>query len=167
MSIELKEINRENFIECVLLTTNKEAYDENGELTWQIEPLMFEETVDSNVFNIALSKVQDGWSTKAIYNNDIMIGFAMFGYNNDFKYYEIASIMIDARFQGKGYGTIALKKIVNDMKNIKDCEEVFLQVEQENQSAIKFYERFGFTNTGKLQTKNGETFDTLLNLRTS
>jgi hypothetical protein len=31
MSIELKEINRANFIECVLLTTNKEAYDENGE----------------------------------------------------------------------------------------------------------------------------------------
>ena len=99
MIINLRDITNENFIECIKLTTNK---DDNHTI--------FEEFVASNAFSIAQSKIQDGWVTKAIYEDDTMVGFTMYGFEGNF--YEICRLMIDHRYQQKGYGTIALTKII-------------------------------------------------------
>lgn len=57
MNINFEEVNKDNWIDCIMLTTNT-----NGEKT------LFEEFVASNAISIAQSKAEDGWNTRAIYD---------------------------------------------------------------------------------------------------
>lgn len=138
MNITFRDINNANWIECIKLTTNKD-----GRRT------TFEPFVASNAVSIAQSKVQEGWVTKAIYNDETMIGFTMYGFCHDTNSYELCRIMIDHKFQGKGYGTAALRKIIEEMKSFKDCTEICLSFDPKN-PAKRFYEKFDFRNTGKI-----------------
>ncbi|QVK17558.1 GNAT family N-acetyltransferase [Mycoplasmatota bacterium] len=139
MSICLKEINKENWIECIFLTTNKED-----------KHFVCEEFVASNALSIAQSKIQKGWIAKAIYNDNVMIGFTMYGYCYENNFYEICRIMIDHKYQGKGYGKEALREVIKEMKDIKDCNEIYLSFDSENKIAKRLYENFDFKDTGKI-----------------
>lgn len=139
MSIYLKDIDKENFEECVLLTTNKENKHYIGE-----------EFVASNAFSIAQSKVEDGWITKAIYSDDTMVGFTMYGYNYEDNVFELCRLMIDHKFQGKGFGREALGVILNKMKKLDGCSEIFLSFGLKNKIGRHLYESFGFKDTGKV-----------------
>lgn len=139
MNIYLKDIDNENWEQCIFLTTNKEG-----------KHFVCEEFVASNALSIAQSKVQKGWITKAIYDEDIMIGFTMYGFCYEHNFYEICRIMIDHKYQGKGYGKIALGKVIEEMKNFKDCNDIFLSFDPENQIGKRLYESFNFKDTGKI-----------------
>ena len=82
MSIYLKDIDENNLVKCTLLTTNKDG-----------KHYVFEEFVASNAFSIAQSKVQKGWIVKAIYDDDLMIGFTMYGYCYEYSFYEICPLI--------------------------------------------------------------------------
>ncbi|MBS5952084.1 MAG: GNAT family N-acetyltransferase [Clostridium sp.] len=138
MSIYLKDINEENLLECALLTTNKEGKN-----------YVFEEFVASNAFSIAQSKIQESWTVKAIYNEDLMIGFTMYGYCNEYDFYEICRFMIDHKYQGKGFGRISLRKIIEEMKKNEDCKDIYISFDPNNNIARSLYESLGFKDTGK------------------
>ncbi len=138
MSIYLKDIDENNLEECTLLTTNKEG-----------KHYVFEEFVASNAFSIAQSKVQKGWIVKAIYDDDLMVGFTMYGYCYEYDFYEICRFMIDHRYQGKGYGKLALIKIIEEMKKQEDCKDIYISFDPRNNKARSLYESLGFKDTGK------------------
>lgn len=138
MSIYLKDINEENLLECALLATNKEGKN-----------YVFEEFVASNAFSIAQSKIQESWTVKAIYNEDLMIGFTMYGYCNEYDFYEICRFMIDHKYQGKGFGRISLIKIIEEMKKNEDCKDIYISFDPNNNIARSLYESLGFKDTGK------------------
>lgn len=138
MSIYLKDIEENNLLECALLTTNKEGKN-----------YVFEEFVASNAFSIAQSKVQKGWTVKAIYNDDLIIGFTMYGYCYEYDFYEICRFMIDHKYQGKGYGKLALIKIIEEMKKHEDCKEIYISFDPKNNIARSLYESLGFKDTGR------------------
>lgn len=117
MNINLRDITNDNWIECIRLTTNKDNTH-----------TVFEEYIASNALSLAQSKVQEGWNTKAIYDNETMVGFAMYGYSYDDNFFEICRLMIDYKFQSLGYGKSSLIKIVEEMKKIKDCKEIYIYV---------------------------------------
>jgi len=139
MSIYLKDINTENWLKCILLTTNKD----NKHTT-------FEEFVASNAFSIAESKIYDGWIIKGIYEDDVIIGFTMYGYNQEDNFYELCRLMIDHKYQGKGYGKTAIKMIIEEMKKIQDCKVIYLSTEENNVIGRTLYEKLGFKNTGRV-----------------
>lgn len=139
MNICLKDINNENWLQCIFLTTNKEDTH-----------FVCEEFVASNAVSIAQSKIQKGWITKAIYNEEDMIGFTMYGFCYEHSFYEICRIMIDHKYQGKGYGKEALRKIIKEMKNFKHCNEVFLSFDPDNLIGRRLYESFNFKDTGRI-----------------
>ncbi|MBY0755321.1 GNAT family N-acetyltransferase [Clostridium sardiniense] len=139
MNIYLKDINEDNWQECIFLTTNKDNSHS-----------ICEEFVASNALSIAQSKIEDGWIIKAIYNETSMIGFTMYGYCYNQKFYEICRLMIDHKYQGNGYGKIALIKIINEMKKFKDCDEIYLSFEHDNKIAQKLYESLNFKDTNKI-----------------
>ena len=139
MSIYLKDIDENNLLECALLTTNKEGKN-----------YIFEEFVASNAFSIAQSKVQKGWTVKAIYEDDLMIGFAMYGYCYEYDFYEICRFMIDHKYQGKGYGRRALVKIIEEMKENEECKDIYISFDPKNNIARSLYESLGFKDTGKV-----------------
>lgn len=59
------------------------------------------------------------------------------------KQLNIEAICVDENYRGNGIGTLLLKHIKNIGKK-QDCTDMYLTVNQENESAIKVYERFGF-----------------------
>lgn len=143
MNIYLKEIDESNWERCISLTTNKEG-----------KHFIVEEFVASNAVSLAQSKAEKGWLPKAIYAEDTMVGFAMYGYCYEENFYEICRLMIDHKYQGKGYGRAGLLKVIEEMKKVKDCNEIFISFEPENQIGKKLYESVGFKDTGK--TVEGE-----------
>lgn len=139
MNIYLKEIDESNWEECILLTTNKDNIHYLGE-----------EFVASNAYSIVEAKFEKGWITKAIYAEDTMVGFAMYGYCPEESLYEICRLMVDHKYQGKGYGKAALLKIIEEMRSFKDCGEIFISFVPENKIGKKLYESLGFKDTGKI-----------------
>ncbi|MCJ7842518.1 GNAT family N-acetyltransferase [Lederbergia sp. NSJ-179] len=151
MSLRLEDINSNNWIDCIFLTTDKEE-----------KHLLFEEFVASNAVSLAQSKMETGWETKAIYNEDQMVGFAMYGFAEKEGFYEICRFMIDYRFQNKGYGKKALLLIIEEMRNIPDCQEIYLSFDPENKVALYLYENIGFKDTGR--TVEGNITEVLYSL---
>ena len=139
MNIILKDVTKENWMECINLRSSKDRVNS-----------IFEEFVASNAFSIAQSKIEEEWVTKAIYDNETLIGFTMYGFYEKYKFYEISRLMIDYKFQQRGYGTQALLKIIDEMKNYKNCKEIFLTIGQGNEIAIKIYKEIGFKDTGRI-----------------
>ena len=62
--------------------------------------------------------------------------------------YDLQQFMIDRRYQGKGYGTEALRMILADLKKERkyDCVEVC--VKKTAAAALCVYEKVGFVDTG-------------------
>ena len=64
--------------------------------------------------------------------------------------------MIGEQFQGKGYGRLAMEKIIEMiLSQHHDCQRVRLSVVPENAGAIQFYKSIGFIETDeKIETEN-------------
>lgn len=139
VNINFRDITKENWIECICLTTNREG-----------KHFICEEFVASNALSLAQSKVEKGWITKAIYDEDTMVGFSMYGYCYENKFYEICRIMIDHKYQGKGYGKTSLLMIIEEMRKNVDCKDIFLSLDPENIVAKKLYTSTGFIDTGRV-----------------
>ncbi|AWB45552.1 diadenosine tetraphosphatase [Paenibacillus sp. CAA11] len=139
MEVSLKDIDETNWLECIFLTTDP---DKNHYLV--------EKFVASNAVSIAQSKIEKGWITKAIYSEDTMVGFTMYGYSGEDNCFELCRIMIDHKFQRRGFGRKAINLIIEEMRKNKECSEIYLSFDPENNSAKKLYEEFGFENTGKI-----------------
>ncbi|ENN88880.1 spermine/spermidine acetyltransferase [Rhizobium freirei PRF 81] len=75
------------------------------------------------------------------------VGFAMYALDEDDGNYWIYRLMIDGRFQGRGYGRAALIQIVSLLAEIPECLRVVLGVHPENEKARRLYEHVGFRLT--------------------
>jgi diamine N-acetyltransferase len=133
--IELREITPQNFKECINL---KVADSQNS-------------FVASNLMTIAQAKIIfPSASLKAIYADDKMVGFTMFGLDEDDSRYYLGRLMIDENHQSKGYGKAAVLEVIEELQKIEDCREIYLSFVPENVSAEKLYESVGFKKTGEL-----------------
>lgn len=76
------------------------------------------------------------------------VGFAMYALDEDDGNYWIYRLMIDVRFQRKGYGRAALMQIIAMLAEHPDCSCVVLGVKPGNVQARRLYEDVGFQPTG-------------------
>jgi diamine N-acetyltransferase len=134
MTISLKPIDRDNFRECIGL----DVYPEQKEF------------VGSNVVSIAESKVYPHRVPLAVYNNDELVGFVMHGRDPEKFRHWIVRLMIDRAFQGRGFGRAAALALIDLMKHLDGCDEIFLCVVPENTFAQKLYSGLGFERTGEI-----------------
>lgn len=137
--MKLVEINKDNWLRTVLLTTNM-----NGKAT------VVEKFIASNALSIVQSIYETGWIVKGVEVDDKIIGFTMYGLDEDTKNYWICRLMIDYTCQGKGYGKEVVQLILDEMKQLDDCETIYLSTEPDNEVAIRLYESFGFQKNGKI-----------------
>jgi diamine N-acetyltransferase len=135
MNIELIEINKENLDAVLRLDIKKEQAG----------------FVASNAKSIAQSKYHPGFVPLAVYDDEIPVGFVMYGLDDTDDTMWIIRMMIDKNFQGKGIGKEALKKTIQRITSRNNCTEVFLSFEPENHIAKKLYESFGFEDTGRIE----------------
>lgn len=96
------------------------------------------------------------WRPVGIYDGETLVGFAMYGLWQE----EGAGgrvwldrLMIDCRYQGKGYGSGALNLLIPMLFEKYGCEELYLSIHEENKPAQKLYERFGFRLNGEVDPK--------------
>jgi diamine N-acetyltransferase len=137
--MELVDVTEDNWQEVVALTTNKKD-----------KHTLLEEFILSNALSIVQAVYERTWVTKAIRHEGALIGFAMYGYCEKENIYEISSIMIDRKYQGHGYGSEAVKTVLDEMKKIEGCREIYLSTDPNNERGIHIYEKMGFVNTGRI-----------------
>ena len=98
--------------------------------------------------------------TFAIYADEEPVGFALITYGmNSYELpsvaegnYNILRLMIDRRYQGRGYGREAMRLILEYIRTFPLCpaELVWIQYAFDNLVAKKLYESFGFRENGEI-----------------
>jgi len=122
-----------------------------------------ERFVASNLQSLADAYVwRDAAEPHAVYADDELVGFALLypltegppAYpvpaDATLRGYIIVRLMIDARFQGRGYGREALDTIVEIVRK-RGLPTIRLSVLPDNDQAIDFYRRNGFAATGETE----------------
>jgi diamine N-acetyltransferase len=132
--ITLREITRDNYLECLRL---KVAPEQEG-------------FVASNAISLAQSKYHPETVPLAIYHDETMVGFIMYCIDSDDDSYWIWRLMVDARYQSKGYGTQAMKQVIERITADKSRNKVFISFEPENSNAERLYAGLGFVHTGEI-----------------
>lgn len=84
-----------------------------------------------------------------IYNNETPVGMVLYHDEDSLDAYIFSEILIDERFQGKGYGTAATKLVLDRMKEDGRYHKVVLCYIEGNDAAKKLYEQFGFVETDR------------------
>ena len=108
-----------------------------------------------------------------IYEGDTPVGFIMIGFDVDDYWddapeiargnYNLWRLMIDKKYQGKGYGKEAVR-LALEFINTFPCgsaEYCWLSYEPENEAARNIYSSFGFSETGEM---DGEELIAVLKL---
>lgn len=113
----------------------------------------FIETVDE-----CLNEANDHseWQPVAIYVDEEIIGFAMYGSFGKSKDTWIDRIMIDERYQGKGYGKMAMRKLIDIVSKKYGVNVIYLSIIEENKAAYNLYESIGFECMNERDPENGE-----------
>ena len=78
-----------------------------------------------------------------------LVGFVM--YNDsplDDGTYRLSRVMIDRRYQGRGYGRVAAELVLARMRDIEGCEEVLLDYVAHNEVAAHLWTSMGFVPCG-------------------
>ena len=84
-----------------------------------------------------------------IADDDTVVGVALVkDLDDEPACYDLQQFMIDAQFQGKGYGTAALRMLLSELEKEQkyDCVEVC--VKKNDAAALRIYEKVGFVDTG-------------------
>lgn len=134
MELIFKEVDRENWEECVALKITKEQ----------------EEYVAPNWYSILQAKFEEELYPLCIYHEEVMVGFLMYALDTETKRMEMCRLMIDKKFQGKGYGRIAVLKLFDLIREKYGKIKFYTSIEPENVVAEKLYESLGFEKNGEI-----------------
>ncbi len=85
-----------------------------------------------------------------IYEGDTMVGYVMVIYDYDIPEYDIWHMMIDESNQRRGYGSVALDRVLDYIKAkpFGSSNRVTLTCNRDNIQALNLYKSKGFTETG-------------------
>lgn len=99
-----------------------------------------------------------------IYHGEDMVGYVMVIYDYDLEEYNIWHMMIDEKYQGKGYGRAAMEQCLTYIaqKPFGASNRVVLTCNRENPNAIGLYKKLGFSETGN---EDGEEVELSLLLK--
>lgn len=107
---------------------------------------------DNYVAPNALSIAQAHYSShawfRAIYADVTPVGFAMLYQDADEAKYYLWRFMIDARYQGFGFGRRALEQVIGYVRAQPGATEMTLTFVPGEYAPVTFYRRLGFVETG-------------------
>lgn len=100
-----------------------------------------------------------------IANDEQIIGVALVrDFTDEPIGYDLQQFMIDQRFQNKGYGTEALRKILDLLREEKRYSRVEVCVNKEDKLALRVYEKAGFVDTGYIDDDLPNCFNLVYHL---
>ena len=84
-----------------------------------------------------------------IENDGAIIGLALVReFTDEPLGYDLQQFMIDQRYQGRGYGALALRLILEELRREGHYDHVEVCVKKEDTPAIRLYEKLGFVDSG-------------------
>src|SRR5262245_49803066 len=120
--------------------------------------------VASNLYSIAEAQFgmdfEGHWelTSYGIYDGETPVGFLMYGSNFEHPIQQafIIRLMVDQKFQGKGYGRFGMNKMLEIFRADERIKAVAISYEPENETAKKLYESLGFVETGRILEEESE-----------
>ena len=114
--------------------------------------------VASNLYSVAESQFGDDdeghWDffPHGIYEGNTPVGFLMYGFNFEHPTQQafIIRLMVDEKFQGRGYGRFGMEKILEIFRADDRIRAVGISYEPENESARRLYASLGFLETSRM-----------------
>jgi len=106
--------------------------------------------VAPNAVSIAEAYFEPKAWFRAIYAGETPVGFVMLYEDPEEPVYYLWRFMIDARYQGMGYGRQAIQQVIDHVRTRPNATEMFLSYAPSEGSPEKFYNHLGFVNTGKM-----------------
>ncbi|MFP7478460.1 GNAT family N-acetyltransferase [Terribacillus saccharophilus] len=134
MGMILRAIDADNWHACMKLTVSEEQ----------------KQNVAENAVSLAQAAYEKQWYPHGIYADDMLVGFLMFGTDQETKRVELCRFMIDKQYQGKGYGTAALVTLFDLIKIRYGPISFYTSIVPDNLAAKKIYENAGFRMTGEI-----------------
>ena len=132
VKVSLRPITPENLDECISL---KVANHQKG-------------FIDSNIYSLARAAVSPTYHPFGIYDADAhyqanpsMVGFVMYGLSNARGF--ILRLMIDEKFQRRGYGRAAMVEVIRRLKLHPEVERIATSYDKKNEAAARLYESLG------------------------
>ena len=126
--INLRKITKANLISIIDLDVSEHQKD-------QVAP---------NAVSIAQGHYSNSAWFRGIFNNNVAVGFVMLDLNTKENKCFLWRFMIDKRYQGKGYGKIALTQVIDNVKSFKVFNTVKTSYVPTDNNAGGFYKNFGF-----------------------
>lgn len=105
--------------------------------------------VDDNSYALSQAQSEQDLRPLAIYNDDELVGFCMYGTDEEDGYITIYNMMIDAVHQGKGYSTQALKSLLELIRTERNPAAVYAEISQDNKGAKAIFTKAGFKPSGE------------------
>ena len=134
--IKLDEITADNLEVVLKLKVSKEQ----------------ENFVSTTAYSLAQAYVyRENAYPFAIYADDTLVGFIMFGFYELRNQYTLWKFLIDEKNQNKGYGKMALALGIEYMKKQYDIKEMYTGVAIDNDVAERLYHSVGFQLTGLIE----------------
>jgi diamine N-acetyltransferase len=136
--ISLRKISHEN-LECILVLDVAES--QKG-----VYPR-------SNAQSIAQAHYpadDDPVWIRAIYADEVPVGFLMTSEAPDQGEYYLWRIMIDAKYQSKGYAVQAVDKLIQRIKGTPNGKRLITSHLKTNDHAGRFFQKIGFSYTGEM-----------------
>ena len=106
--------------------------------------------VASNAVSIAQGNYSKTAWFKGIFNNDVAVGFVMLDLIKDENKCFLWRFMIDKKFQGRGFGKIALTEVIDYVKSLGIYKEIATSYVPETNDAGGFYKKFGFIESEEI-----------------
>nr|WP_149804451.1 GNAT family N-acetyltransferase [Mesorhizobium sp. NFR06] len=104
--------------------------------------------VASNAESLAEARQDDEAIARAVVAAGRVVGFLMYSAPEDDDEAIIYRLMIDRREQGKGLGSAAVAKLLEEIARLGRIRRVSICYEPENEAARRLYAGFGFVERG-------------------
>jgi diamine N-acetyltransferase len=117
------------------------------------------EYVARNAFSIAQAHFEPKAWFRAIYADESPVGFLMLSDDPGAPKYYLWRLMVDAAFQGNGFGRKAIELLVEYVRTRPAARELLVSYHPGPHSPREFYLKLGFHDTGRVD--EGEVVLTL------
>ena len=126
--MEFRPIDRSNYWDCMSLTVAESQ-------KW---------FVADNKQSLVEAAYEEGLYVLGIYQEETMVGFLLYDYDETIPGWSLSRFMIGKEFQGKGYGKQAVMEFLDKFRKEYQTDKLYISVSLENKAARKMFGDLGF-----------------------
>ena len=131
--MKFRKINKYNYWECIELEVNENQL----------------EFIVDNKQSLIESLYEDNLYVLGIYQEETMVGFLMYDYDDIALEWSLCRFMIGKQYQGKGYGKKALSEFCIYLKRKYRVNKIYTEISLGNEIACKLFSELGFRDVNK------------------